>query len=62
MAAPETTTRPDRKSVMVTALSDTLFYSAMAIIGGAYAVLILLLLVGDIAYMLRSHPEGAGTI
>lgn len=41
------------KSTEPTGLSDGLFFLCMSIIGGAYVLLILLMLAADVAYMLR---------
>lgn len=42
-----------QKTTMKTGLSDSLFLLCMGIIGGAYVLLIILLLVADIAYMVQ---------
>ena len=50
------------RSGAVIAISDALFYTVLTVIGGTYVLLILLLLAGDFAYMLRSHPAGGSII
>jgi molybdate transport system permease protein len=50
------------RSATVVGLPDTLFYVILAVIGGTYVVLILLLLLADIAYMLNPSPVGTSTV
>ncbi len=48
------------RSPVAIALSDTFFYLSMGVIGGAYVVLILMLLGADVAYMLQSSNASEG--
>ena len=50
------------RSPAVIGLSDRAFYVVMAVIGGSYAVLILLLLAADVAYMVRETGAAAGSV
>ena len=47
------------RSACAIALSDTVFFTVLAIIGGGYVLLILALLAGDAAYMVRQTVRAA---